>query len=70
MAGITYIVDEQGNRTAAVLPLPEYGALLEELLDDAALGRLVREIPPDQRTKGMEANQFFAFLETEDATDE
>lgn len=48
MAGITYIVDEQGNQTAAVLPLPEYSALLEELLEDAALGRLVWAIPPDQ----------------------
>ncbi|MBI4739160.1 hypothetical protein HY772_06410 [Candidatus Woesearchaeota archaeon] len=54
---------EQGNRTAAVLPLPEYGALLERLLDDAALGRLVRQIPPDQRTTGREAHQFFAYLE-------
>ncbi len=59
MAGITYIVDEQGNRTAAVLPLPEYGALLEELLDDATLGRLVREIPPEQPATGMEAHQLF-----------
>ncbi|MBI4747667.1 MAG: type II toxin-antitoxin system Phd/YefM family antitoxin [Acidobacteria bacterium] len=50
MAGINYIVDQEGNRTAAVLPLPEYSALLEELLEDAALGRLVREIPDDQRT--------------------
>ena len=70
MAGITYIVDKEGNRTAAVLPLPEYGALLEELLEDAELGRLVRQIPLDQRTKGMEANQFFAQLEAEDAADE
>ena len=70
MTAITYIVDEQGNRTAAVLPLPEYGALLEQLLEDAELGRLVREIPPDQRTTGMEANQFFAQLEAEDAADE
>ena len=35
MTGITYIVDKEGNRTGAVLPLPEYGALLDELLDDA-----------------------------------
>ncbi len=33
MAGITYIVEKEGNRPAAVLPLPKYGALLEELLE-------------------------------------
>ena len=48
MAEINSSVDQEGTRTAVVLPLPEYGALLDQLLDDAALGRLVWQIPPDQ----------------------
>ncbi len=34
LAGINSIVEKEGNRTAAVLPLPEYGALLDQLLED------------------------------------
>lgn len=48
MPSVQYIVDEKGNRTAAVLPLPEYGELLEELLEDAELGRLAREAMDDE----------------------
>ena len=32
-----YIVDEQGQRTAVVLPLKEYQAMLEDLEDLAAV---------------------------------
>lgn len=50
MAEINSIADKERTRTAAVLLLPEYGTWLGEVLDDAAPGRLVRQVPPNQRT--------------------
>lgn len=47
---VQYLTDKDGNKTAVVLPLPDYEKLLEDLADLAAIAERRDEgaIPHDQ----------------------
>lgn len=45
---LQYLTDAQGNKVAVVLPLAEYGSLIEDLLEDLYLAKISRETEGDE----------------------
>ncbi|RJO65888.1 MAG: hypothetical protein C4523_14890 [Myxococcales bacterium] len=50
MEGITYLVDEKGNKRAVVLDLAKHGALWEDVLDNLVAETRKKEARQDWET--------------------